>query len=137
MPSWLLFDKKGGIFWGVPLSQDVGVLKLSIKPIGGKSNQEDITIKIIEPTEEASGAEKCQQNEDNTVLTLLLDKNIKAIKPKQRIIAINNIAKFFGLPYVSSAFLITFFLNYKRNYCLVRPYFQFIKIMHTLYFYIA
>ncbi|CAH1112390.1 unnamed protein product [Psylliodes chrysocephalus] len=99
LPSWLLFDKKGGIFWGVPLSQDVGVLKLSIKPIGGKSNQEDITIKIIEPTEEASGAEKCQQNEDNTVLTLLLDKNIKAIKPKQRIIAINNIAKFFGLPY--------------------------------------
>jgi dystroglycan 1 len=45
--------------------------------------------------------EKCPSTEDNTVLTLLVDKGVRAIKPKQRVIAVNNIAKFFGLPYVS------------------------------------
>ncbi|KAG5886508.1 hypothetical protein JTB14_014691 [Gonioctena quinquepunctata] len=99
LPTWLLFDKKGGVFWGVPLAQDVGELQLTVKAIGDKSSSEDIRIQVEEPIEEAAGVEKCQANEDNTVLTLLLDKNIRAIKPKQRVIAVNNIAKFFGLPY--------------------------------------
>ncbi|XP_072379675.1 uncharacterized protein [Diabrotica undecimpunctata] len=104
LPSWLLFDKKGGVFWGVPLNQDVGVLHLTIKAIGDKANSEEITIKVAETTEEAAGVEKCKPNEENTVLTLLLDKNIRAIKPKQRVIAINNIAQFFGLPHSAFTF---------------------------------
>uniref|UniRef100_A0A6P7FWH0 Dystroglycan 1 n=1 Tax=Diabrotica virgifera virgifera TaxID=50390 RepID=A0A6P7FWH0_DIAVI len=104
LPSWLLFDKKGGVFWGVPLNQDVGVLHLTIKAIGDKANSEEITIKVVETTEEAAGVEKCKPNEENTVLTLLLDKNIRAIKPKQRVIAINNIAQFFGLPHSAFTF---------------------------------
>lgn len=47
------------------------------------------------------GVQKCPQDEDITLLTLLIDKSLKAVKPKQRVVAINNIAKFFGLPYVS------------------------------------
>lgn len=101
LPSWLLFEKKNGIFWGVPLANDVGVYRVSIKPLNGKSKPKDVTIKVIRSEEEPEGIEKCHENEDTTILTLTLDKNIRAIKPKQRVIAINNIAKFFGLPYVS------------------------------------
>nr|XP_023019898.1 dystroglycan-like [Leptinotarsa decemlineata]XP_023019899.1 dystroglycan-like [Leptinotarsa decemlineata] len=99
IPSWLLFDKKQGVFWGVPLVQDVGEVQLTVKATGDKKSSEEIKINVVEPSEEAPGVGKCQANEDNTILTLLLDKSIRSIKPKQRVIAINNIAKFFGLPY--------------------------------------
>lgn len=102
LPSWLLFDRKDGVFWGIPLAQDVGSLHLTVRGISETSPMEKIVINVIEPTEEVQGIEKCQKDEDNTILTLLLDKNIRAIKPKQRIIAVINFAKFFGLPYVSN-----------------------------------
>lgn len=101
IPSWLLFDRKGGIFWGIPLADDVGTVHLGIRSIGDKSLTEELRIDVVELNEDSSTMGKCPTNEDHTVLTLLLDKNIRAIKPKQRIIAVNNIAKFFGLPYVS------------------------------------
>lgn len=101
LPPWLLFDKKDGIFWGVPLSHDVGTLHLIVRGLSDVAPSEKLVIDIVEPTEEVQGIEKCQKDEDNTILTLLLDKNIRAIKPKQRVIAFINFAKFFGLPYVS------------------------------------
>lgn len=103
LPSWLIFDKKDGVFWGVPLSNDVSKLHLTVKTKGDALPAENLVINVIEDLEEEQGIEKCQKNEDNTVLTLLLDKNIKAIKPRQRVIAIISFAKFFGLPYVSSS----------------------------------
>ncbi|XP_057651670.1 uncharacterized protein LOC130891122 [Diorhabda carinulata] len=99
LPSWLLFDKRGGVFWGVPLTQDIGIVTLTVKALGKFNSTEDISIKVIESTEESTVIEKCKSTEENTILTLLIDKNIKAIKPKQRVIAINNIAQFFGLPH--------------------------------------
>ncbi|XP_018567551.1 dystroglycan isoform X2 [Anoplophora glabripennis] len=99
IPSWLLFDRKGGVFWGIPLAEDVGTVHLGIRSIGDKSATEELKIDVIESNEDSSTMGKCPANEDHTVLTLVLDKNIRAIKPKQRIIAVNNIAKFFGLPY--------------------------------------
>lgn len=101
MPPWLLFDKKDGVFWGIPLSQNVGSIHLTVRGVSESSPAEKIVINIVEPTEEVQGIEKCQKDEDNTILTLLIDKNIRAVKPKQRVIAIINFAKFFGLPYVS------------------------------------
>lgn len=101
IPSWLLFDRKGGIFWGIPLVEDVGTVHLTIRSIGDKSVTEELKIDVVETNDDSSTMGKCPPNEDHTILTLLLDKNIRAIKPKQRVIAVNNIAKFFGLPYVS------------------------------------
>lgn len=101
LPPWLLFDKKDGVFWGIPFSQDLGSLHITVMGQSDTSPYEKLVINIVEPTEEVQGIEKCEKDEDNTVLTLLLDKNIRAIKPKQRVIAIINFAKFFGLPYVS------------------------------------
>lgn len=103
LPPWLVFDKKAGVFWGVPLSHDLGRLHLTVREKNNILPTEDIVINITEPTEDIEGIEKCQKDEDDTVLTLLVDKNIKAIKPRQRVIAIINFAKFFGLPYVSSS----------------------------------
>lgn len=59
----------------------------------------DLTIRDVLPENE-DPKRACPTTEDKTVLTLLFDKEVAAIKPKQRVIAIDNIAKFFGLPYV-------------------------------------
>ncbi|KAJ8916352.1 hypothetical protein NQ315_005049 [Exocentrus adspersus] len=99
IPSWLLFDRKDGIFWGIPLVEDIGTVHLTIRSVGDKSTTEELKIEVVELNEVSSSVGKCLHSQDNTILTLLLDKNIHAIKPKQRIIAVNNIAKFFGLPY--------------------------------------
>lgn len=101
LPHWLLFDKKDGVFWGIPLSTDIGTIHLTVRGISDNNPTEKIVINVEESTEGVQGIEKCQKDEDNTVLTLLIDKNIRAIKPKQRVLAVINFAKFFGLPYVS------------------------------------
>lgn len=100
MPSWLLFDKSEGVLWGIPLLEDLGTIQVSIRAAGAQNPSEDLTINVVETTKEIAKAQKCPTNEDLTVLTLLIDKNVRAIKPKQRMMAVNNIAKFFGLPYV-------------------------------------
>lgn len=48
------------------------------------------------------GTNRCENGENLTQLNLVIDKEINAIKPKQRVISINNLAKFFGMPYVST-----------------------------------
>nr|XP_008195448.1 PREDICTED: dystroglycan [Tribolium castaneum]XP_008195449.1 PREDICTED: dystroglycan [Tribolium castaneum]XP_974516.2 PREDICTED: dystroglycan [Tribolium castaneum] len=93
LPSWLLFDKIGAVFWGVPLGDDVGSLHLVIR---NRNISEDVTINVRETSDLK---DRCPSTEDNTVLILLIDKGVRAIKPKQRVIAVNNVAKFFGLPY--------------------------------------
>ncbi|CAH1976201.1 unnamed protein product [Acanthoscelides obtectus] len=102
LPSWLLFDKKSGIFWGVPLHQDVGTLPLTVRTIYKdlmEPREEQLKIKVTEKEGKYMDGEKCEEGEDHTMLTLLLDRNLRTIKPKQRVVAVNNIAKFFGLPY--------------------------------------
>lgn len=112
LPSWLMFDKSGGVFWGVPTTEDVGILHISVKAVRQSATVTDeFNLIISDDTSAPEGTDKCPSTEDSTVLTLMLDKSVKAIKPKQRVIAINNVAKFFGMPYVSrptypSAFLI-------------------------------
>lgn len=100
LPSWLLFDKTAAVLWGIPLTEDVGTIQVSVRATGTKSPTEELTINVLN-AEKETDAGKCPKNEDRTVLTLLIDKNVRAIKPKQRMMAVNNVAKFFGLPYVS------------------------------------
>lgn len=103
LPSWLLFDKTDGILWGVPLSSDVGKFRVTVHPKGTKKAVvHDFVLTVREGTPQNDDPRHtCPTTEDRTILTLLLDKDVTAIKPKQRVMAINNIAKFFGLPYVS------------------------------------
>ncbi|KAF5283842.1 hypothetical protein FQA39_LY04662 [Lamprigera yunnana] len=105
LPSWLLFDKISGVFWGVPLQDDVDTIHISVKAVRQSiSMTDEFNLVVSDDNKEPEGTDKCPSTEDSTVLTLIIDKSIKAIKPKQRIIAINNIAKFFGMPY--SAFIL-------------------------------
>ncbi|KAF5280285.1 hypothetical protein FQR65_LT03094 [Abscondita terminalis] len=102
LPSWLLFDKTGGVFWGVPLQNDVGTIHISVKAVRQSiAMADEFTLIVSENSQTPEGFGKCPSTEDSTVLTLIIDKSIKAIKPKQRIIAINNVAKFFGMPYTA------------------------------------
>lgn len=102
LPLWLLFDKIGGVFWGVPLTDDISTLHLVIRK---RNISEEVTINVIETSDLK---DKCPSTEDNTVLSLLIDKGVRAIKPKQRVISVNNIAKFFGL---SNVYLKQNFVN--------------------------
>lgn len=106
LPPWLLFDKTDGIFWGVPLEGDAAILNISVKSIGQSNSKHDFTVTVTDQTREGdSNLRSCPADEETTILALLIDKDVKVIKPKQRIIAINNVAKFFGLPYVSTCLI--------------------------------
>ncbi|KAL1502279.1 hypothetical protein ABEB36_007445 [Hypothenemus hampei] len=103
LPHWLIFNKKTGTFWGIPLPGDEGTLRIIATPLGSnKSEREELVIDVLKDSDTTTP--RCKSNEDNTFLALLIDRNIRAIKPKQRVIAISNIAKFFRLPY--SAFIL-------------------------------
>ncbi|XP_050307693.1 dystroglycan 1 isoform X2 [Anthonomus grandis grandis] len=105
LPHWLVFNKKTGTFWGVPLPGDEGNIHIKIQVQGKEVPLETINIRVVKETDkDSTTTNQCKSNEDNTILTFLLDKNVRTIKPKQRVIAINNIAKYFRLPY--SAFTI-------------------------------
>ncbi|CAG9766176.1 unnamed protein product [Ceutorhynchus assimilis] len=101
LPYWLSFNKKTGIFWGIPLPGDEGTLHINIAPMDKNQATENLEVRVISEENEDSVTtkNKCGSNEDETILTLLLDKNLRAIKPKQRVIAMNNIAKFFRIRY--------------------------------------
>ncbi|XP_025830244.1 uncharacterized protein LOC108735390 isoform X2 [Agrilus planipennis] len=107
LPSWLMFEKSSGVFWGIPLQNDVETLYISVhgvQPKETKPIQFKITVKESQGIP-SSHLKKCSEDETITLLTLVIDKSLSSIKPKQRVMAINNIAKFFGLPY--SAFSLT------------------------------
>ncbi|XP_030766797.1 dystroglycan [Sitophilus oryzae] len=98
LPHWLVFSKKSGVFWGVPLQGDEGIVQMLIAKVGEPKTVENITIHVIN-----SGANtgKCKANEDETVLTLLVDKNLRTVKPKQRVATLNNIAQYLRIPYTA------------------------------------
>lgn len=98
-----MFDKTGGVFWGVPLEEDAGVLHISVRAVRQSNTDvtDEFTLRVIEENTAPEGIDKCPSTEDSTILTLIIDKAVRAIKPKQRIIAINNVAKFLGISYVS------------------------------------
>lgn len=84
---------------GVPTVQDVGSLRIVVRAIddlGNQTNEFRLTIKLGE-----ENPQKYCLAEDTTVLKLIIDREFNSIDSKQRVISISNIAKFFGLPYVS------------------------------------
>ncbi|XP_065166984.1 dystroglycan 1 [Atheta coriaria] len=100
LPAWLLFDKVAGVFWGLPLAEDEGKIHAVVKTIrANDTSSNEFTLIAVREQPDAQSKRKCPEGEGNTVLSLVVDRDVHAIKPKQRIIAINNIAKFFGLPY--------------------------------------
>ncbi|XP_066249637.1 uncharacterized protein Dg [Euwallacea similis] len=96
LPHWLIFNKKTGTFWGIPLPGDEETLHITVA--SKDALEQSIIIQVVSNDSSAT-TRKCNSNEDDTVLTLLLGKNLKAVKPKQRAIAVNNVAKYFRLPY--------------------------------------
>lgn len=103
LPSWLLFDKHSGTFWGVPSSSDVAILDMTVKGyLKTETVSTDFKLIIEEQSPFEEGRRKCSSSEDYTVLNLLVDVDLVAIKPKQKIIAMNNVANFLGLPVVSN-----------------------------------
>lgn len=85
------------------MTGDIGTLHITIQPVGTKSaivHDFDLIVREILP-EDDDPKRSCLATEEKTMLILLVDKELTAIKPKHRIVTIDNIAKFFGLPYVS------------------------------------
>lgn len=107
LPYWLLFDKIGGSFWGLPTLEDLGESSITVKAFSKNGScTKDFKLNVIDAPLVVPRPDKCLPNEEHTVLNLLIGKDIKSIKPKQRIVSLNNIAKFLGLPYVSTLFFL-------------------------------
>lgn len=104
LPHWLVFYKKTATFWGLPLPGDEETLHITVSSLDDSSDSIDVVIQVVAEENDDTSTKKCRYNEGNvTLLTLLLDKKLRSIKPKNRVIAVRNIAKFFNLPYVSTS----------------------------------
>ena len=105
LPGWLLFDKTDGIFMGIPTGGDTGTVRITVRAVkisGPVSYEFTLSVKDLNG---ADDPERCSSSKHNTLLTLLVDRTVEDIEPHQRVMAVNNIAKFFGIPYVSSDFI--------------------------------
>ncbi|XP_022912998.2 uncharacterized protein [Onthophagus taurus] len=110
LPSWLLFGKSAGVFWGVPTEEDIGEHHVVVKAY--KKN-DIVTYEFILIVHDGENYEECSTSDDLTVLKIKIAKELKTINPKQRVTSVMNIAKFLGLP--DSAFKIKSSLESNEN----------------------
>ncbi|XP_044746043.1 uncharacterized protein LOC123307700 isoform X2 [Coccinella septempunctata] len=103
LPRWLIFDEINALLWGVPSDEDIGNISLIVKSLNSqKPIVRNIVIDVQPTSMPIRSVTKCSSSEDITLFSMLIDKWIGAIEPRQRIAALNDISKFFGIP--NSAF---------------------------------
>lgn len=101
LPQWLIFNKNTATFWGVPLPGDEETLHITVTSLDDSSDSVDAIIEVIEDDEYK--IRKCVKSLSQISLRLpLLEKSLRLVKPKQRVIALKNIANFYNMPYVST-----------------------------------
>lgn len=101
LPSWLVFDSQSNVLEGVPTAPDVGELYIEVKArdgVGGSVRDvfavQVLAGSLLDPN--SNDKRKCKVGENIAMLSLVVDKALADIPPKQRVQSLKNLAGFLG-----------------------------------------
>ncbi|XP_026675143.1 dystroglycan isoform X2 [Ceratina calcarata] len=101
--QWLYWDDAASTLMGIPTKKDVGIHHLSVKV---KDKHDDtakdlFVVQVVpenhEQVKHRDGKTHCNDGEEQTLLTILLDARFENISPAARVNTIENLAGFLGL----------------------------------------
>lgn len=104
LPKWLTFNRTSGILEGVPSEQDTGEIYIKITAVNPKLKEsvDDVFSVDVLPFSYFNGFQKdqkCQADEEITVINLVVDAAIDDLSNEQKIASIKNLAGYLGLHY--------------------------------------
>ncbi|KAL1463302.1 hypothetical protein WDU94_015065 [Cyamophila willieti] len=102
LPSWLVFDQRRNALEGVPTPQDVGDVYVLVKARDGEGAQvKDVfSVQVIPGSQlepNSNEKRKCKPAENIAMLSLVIDKALGDIPPKDRVRSLTNLAGFLVL----------------------------------------
>ncbi|XP_012153966.2 uncharacterized protein LOC100881230 isoform X1 [Megachile rotundata] len=103
LPRWLYWDDAASTLMGIPSKKDVGSHHLSVKAIGkhGDTAKDLFVVQVVpekhEELKHRDGKTHCNEGEEQTLLTILLDTRFDNLSPSMRVNTIDNLAGFLGL----------------------------------------
>ncbi|XP_031833373.2 uncharacterized protein LOC116427319 isoform X3 [Nomia melanderi] len=103
LPRWMYWDDAASTLMGVPSKKDTGSHHLSVKAIGkhGDTAKDLFIVQIVpekhEELKHRDGKTHCNEGEDQTLLSILLDARFDSLSPFTRVNTIDNLAGFLGL----------------------------------------
>uniref|UniRef100_A0A8D8VFS9 Dystroglycan 1 n=1 Tax=Cacopsylla melanoneura TaxID=428564 RepID=A0A8D8VFS9_9HEMI len=102
LPSWLVFDERRNALEGVPTPQDVGDVYVLVKARDAEGAQVKDVFSVqvlpgsqLEPN--SNEKRKCKPAENIAMLSLVIDKALNDIPPKDRVRSLTNLAGFLVL----------------------------------------
>ncbi|XP_065206685.1 dystroglycan 1-like [Planococcus citri] len=113
LPKWMIYDKKTAVLEGVPSVNDVGDTRINVKAYDNKGQSvSDMFVVEVYPLWETNtnNKRKCKKGEGVMMITLIINENFDNITPRQKILALRNLAKYLHLPVNT-----LLFLNSKEN----------------------
>ncbi|XP_070162704.1 dystroglycan 1 isoform X2 [Polyergus mexicanus] len=102
-PQWMHWDDSASTLVGVPLKEDTGNYHLTVTAFGKHRDtaKDQFIVQVIpeklEKLKHKDGRTHCDDGEEQTVLTILLDAAIEKLSPTIRTNAIENLAGFLGM----------------------------------------
>ncbi|XP_025266247.1 dystroglycan isoform X2 [Camponotus floridanus] len=102
-PEWMYWDDAAATLLGVPLKEDTGNYHLTVTAFGMHHDtaKDQFVVQVIpeklEELKHKDGRTHCDDGEEQTVLTILLDAPIEKLSPFVRTNAIENLAGFLGM----------------------------------------
>ncbi|XP_014478579.1 PREDICTED: dystroglycan [Dinoponera quadriceps] len=103
LPRWLAWDDAASTLSGVPSKKDVGSHHLTVKAIGkhGDTAKDQFVVQVVPENQEElkhkDGKTHCDDDEEQTLLTILLDARLERLSPRVKVDAIENLAGFLGM----------------------------------------
>ncbi|XP_018048048.1 PREDICTED: dystroglycan isoform X2 [Atta colombica] len=103
LPQWMHWDDAVSTLLGVPSKKDIGNYHLSVTAVGKHHDtaKDQFVVQVIpekfEELKHKDGKTHCEDGEDQTILTILLDARMDQLSPTIRVNAIENLAGFLGM----------------------------------------
>ncbi|XP_018402407.1 PREDICTED: dystroglycan-like isoform X2 [Cyphomyrmex costatus] len=103
LPQWMHWDDAVFTLLGVPSKKDMGNYHLSVTAVGKHHDtaKDQFVVQVIpeklEELKHKDGKTHCDDGEDQTILTILLDARMDQLSPTIRVNAIENLAGFLGM----------------------------------------
>ncbi|CAL7949940.1 unnamed protein product [Xylocopa violacea] len=100
---WLYWDDAASTLMGIPTKKDVGSHRLSVKVFGKHDDtaKDLFVVQVVpekyEELKHRDGKTHCDDGEEQTLLTILLDARFDNLSPPTRVNTIENLAGFLGL----------------------------------------